>query len=156
MESWTQLDHVDKIFILWAFLLLLLLIVHFSIRKVFFSRYTLRFGWIVYALCIPAVAVSLLMIQAGRDWSFWLGGFLFLGFAIFGYLVDYRYKFQFRKPFKPSIGIPYVLMYLAAIMFYWWPLTLIRRPLWYVYATLFIISTMLNVTSHKNPAMKRN
>jgi len=35
-------------------------------------------------------------------------------------------------------------------MFYWWPLGLFSKPLWGVYAVLFIVSTILNVTSHKN------
>ena len=34
-------------------------------------------------------------------------------------------------------------------MFYWFPLALVSKPLWYVYAVLFIVSTLLNVTSHQ-------
>jgi hypothetical protein len=45
---------------------------------------------------------------------------------------------------------PYLLLYLGTVMFYWFPLALIWKPLWYAYAVLFIISTYLNVTSHKS------
>jgi hypothetical protein len=34
-------------------------------------------------------------------------------------------------------------------MFYWFPLALVYKPLWYGYAILFVISTLLNITSHK-------
>jgi len=34
-------------------------------------------------------------------------------------------------------------------MFYWWPLGLLWRPLWYVQAVLFVISTVLNAASHR-------
>jgi hypothetical protein len=46
---------------------------------------------------------------------------------------------------------PYVFLFLATTMFYWFPLALIYKPLLYVYAILFVISTVLNVTSHKGP-----
>jgi hypothetical protein len=44
--------------------------------------------------------------------------------------------------------VPYVLLYLGTVMFYWWPLGLLSRPLWIAYAVLFVIGTGLNVTSH--------
>jgi fatty acid desaturase len=57
-------------------------------------------------------------------------------------------KVQWRDPILWQFG-PYVFLYLATIMFYWWPLGLVSRPLWFVYAALFIISTVINATSHK-------
>ncbi len=144
----TKLDNLDKLFVFWAFLLQLLLIVHFALRKSLFESYTMKYGWIIYALCIPAVVISIILMRGGKSWSFWLGGFLFLVYAIFGYWVDYVAQIQFRSPFQPSIAIPYVLSYLATVMFYWWPLGLLNRPLWFIYAGLFIVATVLNITSH--------
>jgi len=144
----TKLDNLDKLFVFWAFLLQLLLIVHFALRKSLFESYTMKYGWIIYALCIPAVVISIILMRGGKSWSFWLGGFLFLVYAIFGYWVDYVAQIQFRSPFRPSIAIPYVLSYLATVMFYWWPLGLLNRPLWFIYAGLFIVATVLNITSH--------
>jgi len=57
--------------------------VHFALRKPFFESYTLKFGWIVYALCIPAVIISLILLLNGKSWAFWLGGFLFIFYAAF-------------------------------------------------------------------------
>ena len=86
--------------------------------------------------------------QGGKSWSFWLGGFLFLIYAIYGYRIDYVKKIQWRNPLRPSIMVPYVFLYLATVMFYWWPLGMLSRPLWIIYAVLFVLATILNITSH--------
>jgi hypothetical protein len=144
----SDLDHMDKLFASWAFAFQLLLIAHFAVRKRFFESYTLRFGWLAYALCIPAAVISVVLLLRGKSWSYWLGGFLCLLFAAFGYWVDYVAGIQWRSPFRPSIGIPYVLLYLSTVMFYWWPLGNLGRPLWFAFGVLFVIGTILNVTSH--------
>ena len=148
MTAWNNLDKLDKLFVVWAFFLQIILIIHFALRKPFLDTYTMKFGWVVYALAVPAVVISIIIMLGGKSWSFWLGGFLFLVFCVFGYWVDYVAHIQFRNPLRVSILIPYAFWYLAAIMFYWWPLGLISRPLWYVYAVLFVVSTILNITSH--------
>jgi hypothetical protein len=125
-----KLDILDKLFIGWAFLFQILLIVHFAIRKPLFESYTVKYGWIIYALCIPAVVISIVLMRGGKDWTFWLGGFLFLVYAIFGYWVDFVAQIQFRNPLRLSILFPYAFLYLATVMFYWWPLLPLSRLLW--------------------------
>lgn len=144
----SKLDNLDKLFIIWAFLFQILLIAHFAIRKPLFESYTVKYGWIIYALCVPAIVISIVLIRGGKSWSFWLGGFLFLVYAVFGYWVDFVAQIQFRSPIRPSVAVPYVVLYLATVMFYWWPLGLLSRPLWFVYAVLFVVATVLNITSH--------
>lgn len=144
----SKLDNLDKLFIVWAFVFQLLMIVHFAVRKPFFESYTLNFGWIVYALCIPGVIISVILLLAGKEWPFWLGGFLLLLYAAFGFWVDYVLKIPWRSPIKLSIMLPYVTLYLATVMFYWWPVGFLRRQLWFVYAILFVVATVLNITSH--------
>jgi len=143
-----DLDNLEILFVAWAFLLQIALIIHFALRKRFFESYTMKVGWIVYALSIPAVVISIVLLIGGKTWSFWLGGFLFLLFAVYGYRIDYVKKIQWRKPLILSIMFPYVFLYLGTVMFYWWPLGLLSRPLWSVFAVLFVIGTILNVTSH--------
>ena len=101
----SDLDNLDKLFIVWAFFFQIVLIVHFAIRKPFFESYTIKFGWIVYALCIPAVVISIILLRGGKSWSFWLGGFLFLIFAVFGYWVDYVAQFPWRNPIQLSTSL---------------------------------------------------
>ena len=148
MSTRINLDKLDRLFVFWAFLLQIVLIIHFALRKPFFESYTMQYGWIIYALCIPAAVISIILLRAGKSWSFWLGGFLFILFAAFGYWVDYVAQIPFRNPLQLSVVIPYAFLYLATIMFYWWPLGLLSRKLWLIFAVLFVIGTVLNVTSH--------
>jgi hypothetical protein len=139
----------DTIFVVWAFFFQLVLIVHFALRKWAFEAYIYPWGWIVYALGLPALALSWYLWRQGADWSLWLGGVLYFVWATFGFSVEYIAGFSsWRSPVVWPILVPYVLLYLATVMFYWWPVGAISRPLWYVYASLFVISTWLNISSH--------
>ena len=91
---------------------------------------------------------SLLLLLNGKSWYFWLGGFLCLLYSAFGYWVDYVRKIAWRKPVVTGILIPYVTLYLATLMFYWWPLYRLSMPLWIVYTGLYIIAMVLNIRSH--------
>jgi hypothetical protein len=55
------MDNLDKLFIVWAFVFQGVHIVHFAARKRFFESYTLKYGWIVYALSIPAALISFIV-----------------------------------------------------------------------------------------------
>jgi hypothetical protein len=145
------IDRLDILFVIWAFLFQVVLIIHFALRKWLFAKYVMRCGWIVYALALPAAAVSLTLWGAGKTWGLWLGGGLYLIWALFGYIVEYVKKVEWRSPIRWGIFGPYVLLYLATVMFYWWPLALISKSLWYVYGVLFVVATVLNVTSHRRP-----
>jgi hypothetical protein len=142
------LDKLDAVFVSWAFLVQILLIIHFLIRKPFFESYTKRYGWLVYALCFPAAIISIILLVNDKDFSFWLGGFLFLIWSAFGYWIDYIKGINWRNPLRKDIMFPYVSLYLVTIMFYWWPLALLYRPLWFIFGGLFVISTVLNIRSH--------
>lgn len=143
-----SLDALDLLFVAWAFFFQIVLVVHFAVRKRFYESYTLKYGWVVYTLSIPAVAISVALLAGGKSWSFWLGGFLFVVYAAYGTYTDYVRGIQWRKPLRPSIMFPYVSLYLATVMFYWWPLGLLGRPLWVACGLLFVVSTILNLASH--------
>ena len=140
---------LERLFVAWAFVFQVILIVHFSLRKWAFEGYICRFGWIVYALSILAAVVSLILFVGDMTWSLWVGGSLYLVWATLGFVVEYVARIRWRNPIRWSIFGPYVFLYLATVMFYWWPLGNIGKPLWYAYAVLFVVSTALNVTSHK-------
>lgn len=148
MINLQTLDKLDRLFIVWAFIFQLLLIFHFAVRKPFFETYTVKYGWLVYALCLPAAAISLVLLRGGKSWAFWVGGFLFVLFAAFGFWADYLTQIPFRTTRQLAVLIPYVALYLATQMFYWFPVGIISRPLWYIYGILFIIGAVLNITSH--------
>jgi hypothetical protein len=143
-----DLDNLEILFIVWSFMFHVDLIMFFALRKWAFPI-AIKYGWLVYASGLAAPVVSITLLLGGKPWYLWLGGFLHLVWAIYGYVVEYVLKVPWRTPIKWSIGGPYVLLYLATIMFYWWPIGTLNRPLWYAYAALFVVSTVLNVTSHK-------
>jgi hypothetical protein len=111
----------------------------------------MRYGPIVYALSIPALVVSIVLLLNGKPWSLSLGGLLCFVWAIYGYTVDYVRKIEWRSPARWSILIPYMILYLSTVMFYWFPLALIHKSLWYAGALLFVTSTILNAISHAKP-----
>ena len=147
------LDPLEWVFVGWAFIFQIALIVHFALRRWRFE-WVARYGWVTYALAVPATAVSLALLFGDKPWTLWLGGFLCLAWAIFGYAVDYVWKIAWRSPPRWPVLVPYIGLYLATIMFYWWPLGLFSRTLWVVYTVLFVVSTILNITSH-NPQEPR-
>lgn len=144
------LDKLETLYVATGFLIQIILIIHFAIRRWRFSIVE-RYGWIVYALSIPAAVASVMQLLGGKVWWLWLGGFLFLVWAAFGYIVEYVKKIQWRTPPRWGIFGTYLVLYLATVMFYWWPLARLHKPLWVAFTVLFIISTAMNMASHKGP-----
>lgn len=143
-----DLDTPETLFVVTAFLFQVILIIHFTLRKWHFDL-AIRYGWIVYALSVPATAFSIYIFLADKSWYLWLSGFIYLIWAVYGYTVEYVRRIQWRSPVRWPILGPYLTLYLTTVMFYWWPLAMIYKPLWYVYGALFLLSTFLNVTSHQ-------
>jgi hypothetical protein len=150
-DAAVNLSRSKTLFAAWAILFQAVLIVHFALRKWAFDRYTYQYGWIVYALGVIGAVISVILLLRRAPWLLWAGGFIYLLWAIYGYVVEYVMRIPWRNPpHWPVLG-PYVFLYLATVMFYWWPIGLVSRPLWYFYGVLFAISTFLNVTSHRGP-----
>ena len=143
----SALDRYDRLFVIAAFLIQIVLLAFFAVRKWKFDT-AMQFGWIVYALAVPAVIVSLVLVISGKPRHLWLAGFLPAAWSVLGYVVDIARPVAWRSPILWPVFIPYVLLYCSILTFYWWPLGNIRRRLWFVYAGLFVISTILNVSSH--------
>jgi hypothetical protein len=144
-----------QLFVIMAFVIQLMLVAHFALRRWAFSI-AMRFGVIVYGLGIPAAIVSIVLWFSGQPWYLWIAGLFYLAWAAFGYSVEYLLRINWRTPIHWPIFIPYVLLYFASMMFYWWPLATISRILWFVYAALFVISTLLNLLSHGGPGASSN
>jgi len=150
-----KLDFLDTLFVIFAFLFQLILIAHFAVRRWAFAL-AVRYGPLVYTLALAGASLSVAQLVAGKPWYFWLAGLLYAEWALFGYYVEYVAGIEWRVPIRWPIFVPYVALYLATIMFYWWPLALLARPLWYAYGALFVVATALNVASHRRPAPQRH
>jgi hypothetical protein len=148
------LDNLETLFVVTAFVFQIVLVMHYSLRKWRF-HVAMRYGWIVYALSVPAAAVSSVLLLGGVAWWLWLGGFLYLVWAAYGYTVDYVKQIEWRVPIRWPVAGPYLSLYLATEMFFWWPLWQVHRALWYVQAALYVLATVLNLTSHRRPVERR-
>lgn len=131
-----------------------MLALHFALRKWRYDT-AIRWGRVLYLLSLPAAAVSLVFLLNGQEWWLWTGGFLYLIWAVFGLVVEYGLKIDWRTNGPRWISGLYVLLYLATVMLYWWPLARIWKPLWFAAAVLFVLNTILNITSHRKPMMTR-
>jgi hypothetical protein len=144
------LDTLDTLFVVFAFALQIVLIAHFALRRWRFDT-AMRYGPFVYILAIPAVCLSAAQIAGGKPWYLWLAGVLYAVWALFGYYVEYVRRIDWRSGGHAAIFAAYIILYLGTVMFYWWPLATLSRPLWYLFAVLFVISTILNAVSHRRP-----
>jgi hypothetical protein len=135
-------------YIITAFLFHAVLMAHFALRKWRFNI-AIRYGPVVYGLSIPAAAVSLWLILNQAPWYLWVSGLLYLLWAVYGYWTEYIKEIEWRDAVRWSVLVPYISLYLATVMFYWWPFAVIYKPLWYIGGCLFAINTFLNITSHK-------
>ncbi len=131
-----------------AILFQTVLLVHFAVRR-WAMPVALRWGWIVYALSIPVAALSVLLRRWGLAWPLWAGGLLYLVWSVLGYTVEYVLRIPWRSPPRWPILVPYLLLYLATAMFYWWPFAAVSRRLWLLLGALFVISSALNLASHR-------
>lgn len=148
------LDTLDTLFVLFGFLFQVVLIIHFAARRWAFDT-AMHYGPLVYALGIPALVLSLVQIAAGKPWTLWLAGVLYAIWALFGYYVEYIRHIDWRSGGHAAVFAVYIFLYLATVMFYWWPLLDLYRPLWYAYAVLFLIATALNLASHRGEERPR-
>ena len=137
-----------QLYVVTALAFQIVLLIHFILRKWAFGSYIHQFGWIVYALAIPAAIASVVLIRQGAEWWMWVGGFIYLIWAVFGYVVEYQLGIEWRSPISWPIFVPYLFLYLATTMFYWWPLARVGRPFWLAATVIFVLATTFNATSH--------
>jgi hypothetical protein len=128
-----------------------LLIAHFALRA-WRLEVAVRHGWLVYASAVPFAALSGVTLAAGSPWWLWAGGFAYLVWGGFGFVVEYVARLEWRSPIRWRILVPYVLLYLATAMLYWWPVALVSRPLWYALGASFLVSSGLNIAAHRRRA----
>ena len=140
-------DRWERWFIAASLGIQVVLVIYFALTKWHVAGAT-PVGWLVYGLGIPAAALSVMLVKARKPWYLSAAGFLFALWAAFGVVVDIIHPVAWRSPMLPSIFMPYVLLYAASQMFYWWPLLKVHRVSWCIFAALYSLSTFLNVTSH--------
>lgn len=108
-----------------------------------------RFGWVVYALAWLGLPLGAWLFLDGQSWRLFVGPLLMALWALFGAVVDLWRPHQWRRqPVARSAFLPYLVLYISAQMFMWWPLWNIERAAWALYLLLFVPSTILNIRGH--------
>ena len=125
-----------------------LLLGFFAARR-WSPRLATRFGWVVYALGGLGLPLGIWLLLGGQSWRLFAGPLLMACWALFGAIVDlWRPRPWRRPPVAWNVLIPYVVLYVSAQMFLWWPLWNIERAAWLLYLLLFVPSTVLNIRGH--------
>jgi hypothetical protein len=107
-----------------------------------------QWGWLVYAMSLPGLALGVLFWVYSQPWHYWLATLLFAAWAALGYMVDILRPINWRSPPRWPIFIPYVALFIAAQLAFWIPLWFIWIGYWIIYAVLYAVSTVLNVSLH--------
>ena len=107
-----------------------------------------RYGWLAYAFAGLGLPVGLWLFAAGAPWQLFTGPILLAVWAAFGAWADRLARVEWRRPVRWSVFAPYVILYLAAQMFLWWPMWDRWLAGWLAYLGLFVINTALNIGGH--------
>lgn len=91
--------------LLFAFLMEILLIVHFALRRWRFEK-AMRMGWVYGVLGIPGVLLSIYLWLAGMAWYFVIAGFLTGAWALLGFYVDGVKGIEWRGPSTGRCSYP--------------------------------------------------
>jgi protein-S-isoprenylcysteine O-methyltransferase Ste14 len=91
-------------------------------------NHTLGFGIIL--LVVPAIAA--LVALRGAGWLGWVGPAMFVVFVALMVWVDYLFPVEFRSPQRPSILVPYLVLFFGSILLMGLQMYAVDRRLWLV------------------------
>ena len=143
-------SRLQLLFAAFALILQTLLVLHFAALR-WRPHLQRRWGWLVYAMSLPGLALGVLFWANNRPWYEWSAFLLFAAWAALGYTVDIWRPVNWRIPLRWSIFIPYLILYLAAQFAFWIPLWFIGAGYWASYTVLYALNTALNIPSHFGP-----
>ncbi|KRE54695.1 hypothetical protein [Phycicoccus sp. Soil748] len=87
-------------------------------------------GVVIAVLAVPATVALVIYARARSPW--WAGPALFDLFVIFMLAVDYVRPVEFRRPAKPAILAPYLLLFFGSILVMGLSMYELNRGLWLV------------------------
>jgi hypothetical protein len=99
-------------------------------------------GYVVIALALPAAVAGFALFDAGV--LHWVGGAVFICFAGFLLMVDYVRPVEFRSPRRPSIVVPFLILFFGSILLMGLPMYTMIHDLWLitVATTLVMLGSM--------------
>ncbi|MGC9333628.1 MAG: hypothetical protein ACP5JJ_05725 [Anaerolineae bacterium] len=89
-------------------------------------------GYAIVALALPAAVALVAFVRAAAGWRQWIGPVVYLAFVGFMIAVEYVWPVEFRSPTRPSILVPYLVLFFGAILLMGLPMFRMDRRLWLV------------------------
>jgi len=113
-------------------------------------------GVAAYGAALLGLPVGVALALAGAPLTLVGGPLLAAAWAVLGATVDLVRPRPWRGP-PPEwrVLLPYVVLYLLAQMWLWWPLWNVARGAWVAYLVLFVANTALNLRGHVGSASAR-
>jgi phosphatidylserine synthase len=91
-----------------------------------------RLGRVIIALGVPAAVALFAFLRARVGWLQWAGPAIFLTFIVLELAIDYVWPVEFRSPARPSVLVPYLLLFFGSILLMGLPMFRANRQLWLV------------------------
>jgi hypothetical protein len=136
------------LFVLFAFAVQIILIADFAAR-VWKPPLELRWGWLIYTLIgMAALILGVLFVVNRQPWYLAAGPLLLTAWAALGYAVDIWRPVNWRNPPRWSIFVPYVGVYVTALLVMWVSMWFIGLAYWIAFGAMYAVHTGLNVYSH--------
>ena len=89
-------------------------------------------GYVMMALAVPAALAVVAFYRARAGALQWVGPLLYLAFIALMVAVDYLWPVEFRSPMRPSLLVPYLVLFFGAILLMGLPMYRLDRRLWLV------------------------
>ncbi|HET7087646.1 MAG TPA: hypothetical protein VFL17_03250 [Anaerolineae bacterium] len=139
---------LQTVYILFAFAVQIILIADFAAR-VWKSALELRWGWLIYTLVGVAGLLLGVLLVVSRQPAYLAAGPLLLAiWAAVGYTVDVWRPVNWRSPPRWRIFIPYVGLYVTALLVMWVSMWFIGLAYWIAFGAMYAVHTGLNIYSH--------
>ncbi|MFZ0325631.1 MAG: hypothetical protein WAN48_16045 [Actinomycetes bacterium] len=98
-------------------------------------------GLVIAGLAVPATAALVGYAYAGSPW--WIGPAAFDAFVVLMLIVDYLRPVEFRRPPRPAILVPYLVLFFGSILLMGRSMFDLSRGLWLV----TVISSVVLLTT---------
>jgi hypothetical protein len=140
-------DGVPPLFIGFGFLEQVLLVLDFAAR-LWRPPLERRYGWLIYALGLPAGGLAILLAVSGAPGYQPLAFGLYAAWAGLGAWVDHVRPVAWRSPPRWRVFVPYVGLFTASQFAFWIPMWYVGLGAWLAFGALYALQTSLNLASH--------
>ena len=101
-------------------------------------------GYAIVALAVPVAVALVAFVRAGAGWRQCIGPAVYVVFVVFMVAVEYVWPVEFRSPVRPSILVPYLVLFFGSILLMGLPMFRMARKLWLitVLTTILLLGSM--------------